>query len=366
MSFASSLKRFFPPPAYLQLHSVGVDISDTSLKYVQFRPNRRSGGDLSLQYSGDIDIPKGVLERGTINDRAKLVAAIKEVRKRTGTRYVRVSLPEEHAYIFETEIKKDTELKEIRGLLEFKMQDDVPLSPQDAFFDYDISESARDKSMLQVTVTACAKEVVMSYYQACREAGVVPLSFEVESQAITRSVIPAGDTKTHMIVDLGQTRTGIGIVHDGVLMYTSTIDIGGENLSKALRVVLGDKPEHELTEIKNKHGLIPGASETVVYDALKPVMENIVKEVNRRIQYWNNKGENLADRQIESVTLVGGSANLKGLVDYFSRELDIKVSLANVWRNAFSLDEEIPAIDKRHSYGYATAIGLALSSFNKK
>ena len=93
-----------PPPSYMRLLSAGVDISDTSLKYVQFLPDERSGRTLRMKQWGDIDIPEGVLERGQVNNVEALSAALREMRIRTGIEMVRVSLPEERAYLFETEI----------------------------------------------------------------------------------------------------------------------------------------------------------------------------------------------------------------------------------------------------------------------
>lgn len=364
MNVLETIGKIIPPPTYMRLPSAGVDISDSSLKYIQFKPDQRSGTQLELQYWGDIDIPDGVLKRGTVNDPKQLSKAIREVRERTGVQNVRVSLPEEHAYLFETEIKKGTPLKEIRGLLEFKMQDDVPLSPQDAFFDYDIFDSGTNTNMLHVSVTVYARDIVMNYYDACIEAGVVPLSFEVEAQAIARATIPSGNKGTRMIVDFGQTRTGVGIVNDGVLMYTSTIEIGGGELSTALRNVLGDVAESELTKIKNKVGLVPEVENTAVYDAMTPVMTSITEEIKRRIQYWNNKEANRNDRQIDSIILCGGSINMKGLPSFISDVLGLEAKRAEVWQNAFSLGETVPSIGRRYSYGYATAIGLALAPFN--
>ena len=64
MSVLSTLGKIIPPPAYMRLPSAGVDISDTSLKYIQFKPDKRSGTQLELSHWGDIDIPEGVLNRG--------------------------------------------------------------------------------------------------------------------------------------------------------------------------------------------------------------------------------------------------------------------------------------------------------------
>lgn len=365
MSVLGTLNKIIPPPTYMRLPSVGVDISDTSLKYIQFRPDKRSGQQLELSYWGDIDIPDGTLERGTVHDVKKLSESIRAMRDLVDVQTVRVSLPEERAYLFETEIKKGTPFKEIRGLLEFRLEENVPLSPRDAFFDYNILEGDPHSNSVRVSVTAYAKETIMNYYEACVSAGVTPISFEVEAQAIARATIPEGDSGTHMIVDFGKTRTGVGIVHKGVLMYTSTVDIGGAELSTALRRQLGEAEESELTKIKNTQGLVRGVDGTDVYDALLPTMSAIIDEVRTRAQYWNTRDVLREDRQLQTVILCGGSINMKGLPEYFTEMLGIPATRAHVWQNAFPVENSVPEIGRRYSYGYATAVGLALTSFSK-
>lgn len=363
MKVLETIGKIIPPPAYMQLPSIGVDVSDTSLKYIQFKSDNQSGTRLKLAYWGDLDIEKGALDRGVVHDGSKLTDALKEVKKRTGVENVRVSLPEERAYLFETEIKRGTSYKDIRGLLEFRLEENVPLSPRDAFFDYDIIDDGGEGGMWRVSVTAYAKDTVMSYYDACKNAGVVPIAFEVEAQAIASATIPTHDRGTHMIVDFGKTRTGIGIVHQGVLMYTSTIDIGGSILSEALRQKLGNLEESELTEIKNTIGLVQAVGKNDIHEILAKNVSSIVEEIGTRISYWNTKDVSHEDRQIQSVLLCGGSVNMKGLPAFLSEKLGVEARRANVWQNAFSIEERVPPIGRRFSFGYATAIGLALAPF---
>lgn len=364
MSPFKMVSTFMPPPRYLRMPSIGVDISDTSLKYVQFALDSRTGTELNLKNWGDINIKEGTLSRGDVKDTSSLTDALKEVKRRTHIDHVRVSLPEEKAYLFETEIKRGTPFKEVRGLLEFRLEENVPLSPRDAYFDYHIFNNNSDKNVFTVSVTAYAKETITGYYEACQAAGVIPLSFEVEAQAIARAALPKDDSGTHLIVDFGNTRTGIGIVHHGVLVYTSTIDIGGKHLSTALRKQLGEKTESELTEIKNNQGLVRKGKDDVVYEAIISTMSAIKDEIALRIEYWNNLHSGNQDKFIEGVILCGGSVNLNGLTEYLTQALNIETTRAQVWQNVFDLNNNVPAIDLRHSYGYATAVGLGLISFS--
>jgi type IV pilus assembly protein PilM len=362
MSVLDTLAKIIPPPAYIQLPAVGVDVSDTSLKYIDFVPDHKSGVALTLTKWGDIEIQEGALQRGVVHNAGALTEALRQMKEKTGAENIRVSLPEERAYLFETTVERGASAKEIRNLLEFRLEENVPISPRDAFFDYDLIETEDTSGTLRVSVTAYAKDTVMSYYDACKNAGLVPLSFEIEAQAIARATIPKGNLGTHMIVDFGKTRTGVGIVHKGVLMYTSTIDLGGGELSSAMRAKLGDLPESELTHLKNTQGLIEGKGDSPVHEILRTSMSLIVEEIGTRITYWNTKDIHHEARQIESIILCGGSVNMKGLPSYLTQTLHVEARRANVWQNAFSLDAHIPEISRRYSFGYATAIGLALAS----
>jgi Tfp pilus assembly PilM family ATPase len=188
------------------------------------------------------------------------------------------------------------------------------------------------------------------------------VSFEIEAQAMARAVVPRNHSGAAMLIDFGKTRTGIGIVFKGALLYTSTVDIGGEQLSQVLRKTIGDKPEAELTVLKNTVGLIRGVESSDVRDALMSTVSVIKDEVLTRMQYWHLRSGNDAERRITSAVLCGGSSNLRGLPDYLAETLDLPVVRGNVWENAFPLDETVPPIGRRYSYGYAAAIGLALKS----
>ena len=358
MAKSSTVARLLPAPAFIQLPSVGVDISDTSLKYVQFAPVYRRGGGVTLEQWGDIDIAAGSLERGQVNDVQALSRALEEMHRRTKVPFVRISLPEERAYIFETTIKHGSSLAEIRSQIEFRLEEHVPLSPRDAFFDYEIiHETERE---LTVAVVVYARETIMSYYEATQSAGVTPLAFEVEAQAIARATLQIDDPHTHMIVDFGKTRTGIGIVHQGDLLYTSTIDIGGATLSAALRKHLGNKAESELTTLKNTRGLVPHRDMPELYEVLLTAVAGIKDEIATRLQYWHTRDHDREERRIKSIVLCGGSSNLKGVTEYFTETLGVPTVRGDVWRNVPLPDSVVPPITKRYSYGYATAIGLAL------
>ena len=358
----SAFSRIVPPPTYITMPCIGVDISDTSLKYISFKPSTKNGARRVIEQWGNLSIPSGVVNSGEVLDPKQLTAVLQEFKDKTKAEFVRLSLPEERAYLFETEIKNNTPLKEVRSLLEFRLEENVPIPSREVFFDYAILPTSEQSRAVNVSVVAYAKNTVQSYYDACVAAGLRPVSFEVEAQAMARAMVPYYADGAVMVVDCGKTRTGIGIVYKGSLLYTSTIDIGGEQLSQVLRKVLGDTDESELTHIKNTQGLNRGVESSIVRDALMSTISVIKDEIMSRMQYWHLRTGNQSDRKIQKIILCGGSANLKGFPQYLNETLNMPTARGNVWVNAFSLDKTVPPIDRHHSFGYAAAIGLALKN----
>lgn len=363
MSVVSTIEKVFPPPKYITFPTVGVDISDTSLKYVSFERAHAYDTNLMLTAWGDIAVPEGVVERGNVHDMGVLATVLKEVKKKTGALYVTVSLPEERAYLFETTIPKNTPRKQIRELIEFKLEENVPLSPRDAYFDSSIIGLDEGTSDLRLAVAVYARDTINNYYDACTSAELLPVAFEIEAQAIARATVPWGVEDACMIVDFGKTRLGVGIVYRGTLAYTSTVDIAGEHMSAAMRQVLGDVSEAELTKIKNTKGIVKTDDNADVARVLTEIMKNLADELAVRMHYWHTRKADRGERQIRKIILCGGSANLWGLPEYLADSLCIPTERAAVWHNAFSFDAYVPPVTRPYSYGYATAIGLALRGF---
>lgn len=362
MHTRSLFARLFPPPKYITLPSVGVDISDSSVKYVMLEPH---DGGYTLKKWGDISVPEEAIVQGKLKNIPALAKILEEIRQICNTPYMRVSLPEEHAYLFQTNVKYNTSRKEIHDALEFHLEENVPLSPRDAFFDFDYVPTEANVAQAgerPVTVTVYAKDMVLEYIEACTLASCVPIALEIEPSAIARAVIREGSPSTHLILDFGKSRTGIGIVHKGMLMFTSTVDVGGQQLDASLKLSYPQADGAELIQLKNERGLLLFEGDALAREALMKPIESLKTEILARISYWNSRPD---ASSIESIILCGGIANLAGLPEFFSQELGIVTEQASVWKNIFLESDVIPPITKRYSYGYATALGLALASFKQ-
>ena len=168
-----------------------------------------------------------------------------------------------------------------------------------------------------------------------------------------------------MIVDFGKMRTGLAIVSNCVLTFTSTLEVEEEGLSKAIKKHLSVS-EAEVDRIKNEEGLIGSKNNKELFATLLSVAETLKDNINKHYRYWQTRVDEKGNKvePIEKIILCGGNSNLKGLPEYLSGALKISVERSNVWTNAFSFDDFIPEMSRFQSLSYATAVGLALRDTN--
>lgn len=349
---------FFPTPRYLRMPSVGLDISDKSVRFLGLKETPKG---IRLGAYADEDIPPGLVEKGTIKDEKRVKEVLRSMKERHKLEFVRVSLPEEHGYLFRLDLE-GVSRGEWRDSVLIQLEENVPLSAEEAIFDYEVLDERENGATLQVSVFPRA--LAESYLRIFKESGLVPLSFEVEAQAIARAVVKKGDGGVRMVVDFGKSRTGISVVQKGVVVFTSTIDIGGYLLTDAISKqfsVASDAAER----LKKEEGLSSGRKTKDVSSAIISTISTLKDEINKHFIYWHtHKAKQYpGGGHIESIVLCGGDSNLRGLSDYLAQNLRLPVALADVWQNVASAGEIVPEIPFASSLTYATAIGLALGDF---
>ncbi len=387
MNYIDGLFFFFPIPQFLGMPAVGIDISDQSIKFIELK--QTENGTVLTKY-GKKDIEKGVVERGKIVNKRKLASVLKEIRNETSHYFAHVSLPEEHGYLFQSEVESTIKEDQIRNVLEFKLKEEVPLPPKQAVFDYEVvpkqkiitfkspfeekdTKETEDvkkiitdaRAVNTVSVSAYPRDVIDEYTSSFEDAGFTILSLEIEARAIARSVIERGDDETYMIIDIGRSQAGLSVVNRGVVLFTSTLDIGGDDLTNAIQKNFSVSYK-EAEVMKNKTGFINSEENKELFGALFSAMSVLKDEIIKHYTFWEgeDRRKDIID-PISRILLCGGNANLAGLPEYLSVQVGIQAERANVWVNNFSFDNFIPLIDQKHSLEYATAIGLALRSTDK-
>ncbi|MDQ3089825.1 MAG: pilus assembly protein PilM [bacterium] len=316
----------FPVPDFLLLGNSGITISDSNVKFAQFKKNSKG---LELIHFVDIPLTKGAITSGFINNKEEVTKALQYLNDLYNLPYVMATLPEERAYVFTTEIDRVPEA-DIRDAIAFTIEENAPVSLDKSIFDYDIIGSI-DTPKIKVAVTVVTYKGTALYTEVFEAAGISPISFEIESQAIARAIISKGDSRTQLIVNLALEKTGLYIVEEEIIHFTSTAPYGAR--------------------------LDGGAYQD---------LHNLKTEIRKVFAFWNTRLDfhGVPAKKIEKIIFVGEEAWKEDFIAQMMSDLSIDYSLANVWINALSFEETVPNILFKESLGCAAAVGLSLPREN--
>jgi len=313
--------RVFPPPKFLLIPHVGLDISDDGFHAIRYSG---FGGTRHISLSGEMEIPKGIFHEGDIKDEKEFVRLLSEFGKKHDLLDVKVSVPEEKAYLFHTEVPS-TEQKVLEQNIEFKLEENVPLSADDSVFYFDLLPKSATGGVLKASVSVVPRTYIEHYMDLIKKAGLQPVSFEIVPKAIARSIIPNGSDQTRLIIHVMKYKTGLYLVSGNVIYFTFTGPWGSESVK--------DNPE---------------------------LINEIRKEISRIRLFWLSHSNN---KDFDEALFVGkNSTDLEAIVRTETNEKPLNVRVSDVWVNAINVDKYVPDITKSDSLGYAVAAGLAFDT----
>lgn len=350
----------------LQYKTFGLDFSDLSLRIINLK---KKGKRLDLASWKHLKIKSGIIQNGEVMDKDSLSFIIKDaVAKIEGekikTKYVVASLPEKKAFLQVIQVPV-MEKEELKTAIPFEAENYIPLPIEDVYLDFQVLPFTSKADYFDVLIAAVPKNIVDSYVFCIKKAGFIPKALEVESQSIVRSLI-----KNHvspfpiLIIDFGRSTTSFIIFSDHSLRFTSSMSFSSQKLTEAISKDLKISIENA-EKLKLKYGLEASKGNSKSKQAIKvmtPLLAGFLKQARKYINYYQTH----AKGKIEKIFLSGQGINLKGLPDFISSELDISTEYANPWVNIIPGSfKKVPQLPFKESFGYTTALGLALRSFKE-
>ncbi len=341
------LLHFFPTPKFLRMPTAGLDLSDDAVRLVELRERY---GSFYLESYDHRELSKEIITKGSIQKPTELISILNQVREDNDIRFVRVSLPEEKSYLYHDVAPYTADDEQMRENVSFTIEGNVPLSARGVVFDYDIvaDDSVEVGDEVPVVVSVLPVEVVESYLEVITASGFQPLSLMVESQAVTRAVVPRDDPHTQLIVNTHRGRVAIYVVRHNAVHFTSAFVPSGTYVPKEASALAGK--DDGSAKVK-----------APAVDFSDSYHQSLVKEIQRVLDYWHNHVTRAEeDKEIKKILLCGLRSSDSRFKQFLAGQLGLSVRTANVWENALSFQEEVPEIPADKALLYAAAIGLAL------
>ncbi len=198
-------------------------------------------------------------------------------------------------------------------------------------------------------------------------AGLKVFSLEIDAQALLRSVVPMGDKSVYLVINFREYRVNLSVVGGGLVCFTATLDIGGNNITEVIKNNLSVSTS-DAEKIKMNKGFIKNKGNKESFSLMVDAISDLEDEIKRYVSYWQPRLDNCvgAAVEIEKIILCGTNSSIPGVVEYLEESIKIPTQKANVWVNAFSLNEITPSMHKDTSFAFATGVGLALRREGKK
>lgn len=336
---------------------IGLDVGQRRFRAVELKKDKDfqvltnyghyEGSELSLNFASEDKIKE-------------YAGAIRHfmAERNFSTSHAVVAIPEKDVFIrtIKTPLMND---KDLKNFIKLGAEEYIPLPLKNVTFDAQIIDKNLEKSEVNVLLVASKNEILNKYVSFLKMAGLTPRGMEPETLSIERVLGDNADrSEASIIVNIGFLATQIIVTYRGFVRFTRSLSVGGDALTKAVQKGL-DLDYIQAEEYKKAYGLDESQVEGKVYNAIKPVFDNILLEIKRSKTYYTTHNPDVI---INRVILSGGTALMPGLLLYIANKLDVEAELANPWRT-IRISEKIKNNRQQLMDSgplYSTAVGLAL------
>lgn len=270
------------------------------------------------------------------------------------TRRVAMSIPAMHTFTRTIKLPKLTN-KELEDAVRMEAEQYIPVPVDDLYMDYSITSTTETE--IELLAVAVPKKIVDSYVALAKVLGLELVALEATIASSSRLFVHTelSDVPT-VIIDYGSVSSDITIFDHGIIV-TGTAGGGGDNFTDLISEAL-DISKSEAQVIKAKYGLSYSKKQKEITTALKPTLEQILKEIRRMIRYYEERYGD--DRKIVQIVTLGGGSNMPGLSDYMTNALRLPVRMSNPW-DKHVMFKNIQPPGGVESSMYITAAGLSLT-----
>jgi len=328
--------------------AVGLDIGSSGVRAAHLSFAKHPP---ALENFGQVFLPPDIVRDGEIVDTTTVGRAIAELWKNAGFKRKSVSLGLANQKVVARPIDLPfMEEQELRGALQFQVQEYIPIPVDDAVLDFQILDefvTENNERMMRVLLVAAQKDMVHTYVEAIDKAGLSLDSIDFIPLALIRSMGETSDSLSRpagmgeAIIDVGSGVTTVVVHEAGIPRFARVLSIGGSTLTEALAAGLGVSYE-DAESIKQRLGLAATPGEvSATPDPSQPASAGVgdqpgdvagrileqraiafLEEIRGSLQYYAAQTD---ATHISRIVLTGGGSKLTNLGPRLSSLLRVPV-----------------------------------------
>ncbi len=349
---------------------VALDIGSSSIAGVELKTARER---VTLATAAVEPLPPGLVHDGEIVRPDELAAEIKRFWRtaRFSGKRVRLGVANQRVVVRTIELPALDDVRERRAAVAFEAAEQIPIPPDQTVVDsqpvlrFTSEAGERERHV----VVAAHRDMVEGVVSTVRQAGLQPVSIDLEAFAILRALLAppmlidegSPDTPAVAVCHVGAEVTNMIVSVDRRCHFTRLVGFGGSHLTAAVSERTG-LPGDEAEAVKTACGLIGEPldgwdADTVaeVRHALALGARPLVREISRSLDYYRSQS---FARPIGKLVISGGTSLCAGIDRYLQQGLGIPVVIGDPCRQLDDSGGLTPDLAARA----AVALGLALDA----
>jgi type IV pilus assembly protein PilM len=320
--------------------TVGLEIEADSIAAVEVKAN----GVPRVAASAIGELPAGAFEEGEVADADGLVAGLKSLfAEHKLSKRVRLGVANQHVVVRTVRLPAIEDPKELAAAVRFQAQEQIPMPLEQAVLEHQVvggvpaEEGAAPQ--VDVVVVAARREMVVSFLEAVRRAGLQPVGIDLSAFAMIRALAGTAGVCAEPGEHPGE---GILYCHVGGLtnlavargrscLFTRVAQAGLEPVAARLGAVRGLDPEHALqwlsyVGLERSVEEIEGDPETVAEArrALDAGLGALLDELRLSLDYY---GAQEGAAPVSHVALSGPGSAIPGLAREMGERIGLPLSV---------------------------------------
>lgn len=334
----------------------GLDLSDAMIRLIVLEKKRKQW---RVPIRAEIAVPEGIIVDGLIKNPGAAVDLLKELMAAAGSkqRQAIIALPERHTFIKQFPLPLDHGGSDEEAV-HTEASQHLPYTWEEIYYDWKILGQTDTLGQQRIVFAAAPKTLVDSYLSVLDQAGIQAISLEIESVAVAQASFRSTESGTHLLLDLGRTRSTVILLQDGVVIFSATVRYAGKELNR----FIADRLRITLTQAERAKvifGVDQARGKGVLAKVLAPHLDVLVEKINDVLNFYQ---EHVVDHPpISTISVTGSGALLRGIDQALTARLGRPVVRRPSW-----VVEQLHLKDHQSlgelPYTYATAFGLALEN----
>ena len=302
-------------------------------------------GSAQLIQVAEEPLARGIVAGGEVKDVEALAAALKAFFKlhKLPRRGIRIGVSNNRIGVRTIELAGIEDPKQLANAVRFRAQEALPIPIEEAVLDYQVLSETKNAEGLpstRVLLVVAYRDLIDSYLQAFKAAGIKVAGVDLEAFALLRAltppvdVDPAGTPRSALVaVAVGSDRSTLAVSDGLSCEYTRVLDWGGGSLTGAIARALevdADRAEELKRELSVEGGPVPeGLSQeqhTRAHEAIQVGLQTFGRELVSSLQFYQSQEGSLGIRE---VVLAGGASQLHGFAEAVEKLVGVKVRVGD-------------------------------------